>query len=53
MPLDAEQLLRRLVIAWDADQDEEFADLIAEARAQMGFKLADEDGGDDDTEAGR
>lgn len=46
---DAQQLLLRLVMAWDADQDEEFSDLLDEARARLGLKLA----ADDSDEAGR
>lgn len=37
---ELEGLLKLLVIAWDADQDEEFADALAKARQSLGFKLA-------------
>lgn len=36
----AASILRRLVIAWDADQDLEVVELLAEARAYCGFVLA-------------
>lgn len=35
-----QQVLKKLVIAWDADQDLEFDEAIDEARALIGFKLA-------------
>jgi len=36
------QLLKRLVIAHDAEQDEEFTEAIRAARQRLGFKLADD-----------
>jgi deoxycytidylate deaminase len=36
------QLLKRVVIAWDADQDEEFMDAMRDARARLGLKLSDD-----------
>lgn len=36
------QLLRRLVIAFDACQDEEVEELIVQARKRFGFKLRDD-----------
>jgi hypothetical protein len=37
----AESVLRKLVIAWDADQDLEFDEAMALARGVLGFKLAE------------
>ena len=39
---DTRGLLRRLVIAWDADQDEEFDEAMREARELVGLRLADD-----------
>lgn len=36
------ELLKRLVIAFDADQDEEFHEALAAAREHCGFELADD-----------
>jgi hypothetical protein len=38
-------ILKRLVIGWDADQDDEFIEAMADARALLGFVL-DTDGDD-------
>ena len=37
----AAKILRKLVIAWDADQDMEFDEAMARARGLLGFKLDD------------
>ena len=34
-----DELLRRIVIAWDAEQDQEFDAAITEARVRLGLKL--------------
>lgn len=36
---DARALLKRIVMSWDADQDEEFIEAVSEARALLGFVL--------------
>ena len=36
------RILRKLVIAWDAEQDEEFDEAISEARTALGLRLADD-----------
>lgn len=36
-------ILKKLVIAWDADQDLEFDEAMAKARGLLGFKLEDEE----------
>lgn len=38
-----ESLVKRLVIAWDADQDEEFDRLMTQARRAVGLRLADDE----------
>jgi hypothetical protein len=35
-----ETVLKKLVIAWDAEQDEEFDEALDEAHALLGFTLA-------------
>jgi hypothetical protein len=35
-------VLRRLVIAWDSEQDEEFEEALTTARVLTGLKLADD-----------
>jgi hypothetical protein len=35
-------LLKRIVIAWDADQDEEFIEAMRDARARLGFTLVED-----------
>lgn len=37
-----ESLLKAVVMAWDADQDEEFDATLARARKLLGFKLAED-----------
>lgn len=38
-------LLKALVIAWDADQDEEFDEALVAARQALGFTLAEDPDG--------
>jgi len=40
---DIVSLLKRLVIAFDAEQDEEFSEAIADARGRLGFVLSDDE----------
>jgi hypothetical protein len=37
-----DDLLRRLIIAWDSDQDEEFSEAMDEVRSAVGFVLTDD-----------
>lgn len=38
-----EELLRRIVMAFDADQDEEFDRALEHARKRLGLKLVDDE----------
>lgn len=37
--MNAEELLRKVVMAWDAGQDEDFIEAVAEARQSLGLTL--------------